>query len=145
MAMTRANLETLIVKRLGALMEAAGLAVTIAGSNADLSDPLAWACRNVGGSTANVSTVTDSELASIPIASYDDTIDLAEYRTLKNLIGNLDDVDITTGPRAEKLSQLADQARAMLASMEDDIHEIFRAPTVGYINLNFSEHGEAHL
>lgn len=145
MALTRADCESTLVKRLKVLMEAAELVVTITGSNADLNDPLAWALRRVGGSTASVATVTDAELAAVGASSYDDFMDLAEYRTLQNILGNLDLVDITAGPRAEKLSQIARQVREMLKARESFAAGFVAPPTAGYISLDFAEHGEAVL
>ena len=145
MALARANCEAVLVKRLKVLMEVAELEVTFAGSNDDLDDPLAWAVRRVGGSTADISTVTDAELAAVSTDDYDDFIDLAEYRTLRNILGNLDLVDISAGPRAEKLSQLADQVRVMLEAREAFVADFVAPLTAGYLSLDFAEHGEAAL
>ncbi len=114
MALTRANCEAILVARLSALLAAADLAVTVAGSNADLNDPLAWAVRRLGGSTADATTATIAELAAIDVTDQDDLFALAEYRALQNILGNLTFVDISAGPRSEKLSQLATQVREML-------------------------------
>lgn len=140
MAITRATGETVLVKRLGPLMAAAGMAVTIVGTNADLDDPLAWATRALGHSTASVATVTNAELASVATADYDDFLDLAEYRTLQNILGALDDVDLTVGPRSEKLSQLAEQAEKKLDRLEGRIGTLASPVEAGYITLEFAEH-----
>jgi len=141
-ALTRAILETIITKRVGALMEAAGMIVTTTGVNYDLHDPLAWANRMVGGTSTYASTVEDADLAKVAAADYDDFIDLAEYRTLKNILGNLDDVDITAGPRSEKLSQLADHVQKMVEARQPFVDGFSRSPTAGYISMAFAEHGE---
>ena len=59
MSLTRANLEVILVKRCGALMTFAGLAVTVVGANDDLSDPLAAAMRASGYELASPVTVAD--------------------------------------------------------------------------------------
>lgn len=140
MALTRANCEAVLVARLKLLLEAAGLAVTVAGTNADLNDPLAWAVRRVGGSTADASTTTDAELATIATVDFDDLFDLAEYRAWQNILGNLSFVDIIAGPRSEKLSQLARQVRAMLETREAFVASFIHSLTAGYISMNFAEH-----
>ena len=145
MTITRANCEVILVKRLKVLMEAAELAVTFAGLNDDLSDPLAWAMRMIGETTDDPTTTTDAELSGVAVASYDDLINLAEYRTLQNILGNLDLVDINAGPRAEKLSQLADQVRQMLKAWESLVVGFTTAVSTGYLSLDFAEHGEATL
>jgi len=123
-------------------MEAAGMIVTTTGVNYDLHDPLAWANRMVGGTSTYASTVEDADLAKVAAADYDDFIDLAEYRTLKNILGNLDDVDITAGPRSEKLSQLADHVREMIDSRQAFVDSFARPMAAGYISLDIAEHGE---
>ena len=141
-ALTRAILGTILKSRIGTLMEAVSFAVTTAGANADLDDPLAWATRRVGGTTASFSTTTDAEIAAVSSDEYEDLVDLAEYRTLQNILGNLDNVDITAGPRSEKLSQLADQVRGMIDSRQDFADSFVRPVTAGYISMGFAEHGE---
>jgi len=145
MALTRVISETVIVDRVGPLMSAAGMAVTVVGTNADLNDPLAWAARKVGATTANFNTVTDAELAAISDADGDDFLDLAEYRTLGSIMGNLDDVDITAGPRSESLSQLAEQARKRMEALEAHLSSIVSPFVAGYITLDFAEHSETRI
>lgn len=139
MALTRANAEDIVVDRLGALMDAAGLAVTVAGSNDDLNGPLSWAARQVGVTLASPVTVTDSDLSGISSDDYDDFFDLAEWRTLKNIQGALDLVDVTAGPRSEALSQLSTQVDRMLELRRDHIEEISasRAVAYRYVELDF--------
>lgn len=145
MSLTRADLEGLVVGRLGPLMEAASLGVSITGSNSSLSDPMARATRDVGGTTADYTTVTTAELAAIAASDYDDLFNLSEYRTLQTIIGNLDDVDITAGPRSEKLSQLTAQAERKLKRLETLLTSTLHPLTSGYITLDFAEHNETRL
>lgn len=148
MALTRAVAETVLVKRLGPMMAVGELAVTIVGTNADLDDPLAWATRGVGGSTAAHNTVTDAELALIAAADYDDLMLLAEWRTLLNIRGAMDFVDIMTGPRSEKLHQHVAQLQQMLDTLEPSVEAlgVLTQPlTAGYVSLDFVEHNEARL
>lgn len=145
MALTRVIAETILVKRLGPLMAVAEMAVTIIGTNADLDDPLAWATRGVGGATAAHNTVTDAELALIALADYDDLMLLAEYRTIQNIIGAIDMVDITAGPRSEKLHQFVEQCQGMLALLEDAVADLVTPLAAGYITLDIAEHAETYL
>ena len=130
------------------MMAVAEMAVTIVGTNADLNDPLAWATRNVGGSTAAHNTVTDAELAIIATADFDDLMVLAEWRTLLNIQGALNAVDVTTGPRSEKLSQFATKVQQLLDNLKPYIKSlgVLSTPmTAGYISLDIAEHSEARL
>lgn len=106
MALTRANVETILVKRLGPLMTAAGMATTVAGSNADLNDPIGYAIRQAGQTVDDLTAVDDTDVARIGSDDYDKLLDVAELRTLESIQTNLDDVDIETGPVSEKRDQL---------------------------------------
>ena len=145
MAFSRAIAETVIVDRLGPLMSVAELAVTIVGTNASLNDPLAWATREVGGATAAYNTVTDAELGALSDTVLDDLLTLSEYRTLQNILGALNAVDITAGPRSEKLHQFVEQCEGMLERLEDTVAELVTPMTAGYISLDLAEHNEERL
>lgn len=141
MAFTRVVAETILVNRLGPMMAVAEMAVTIIGTNADLDDPLAWAHRGVGGSTAAYNTVTDAELALV--SDLDDLLTLAEWRTLKNIQGALDAVDLTVGPRSEKLSQYAEKVQQLLDRLEPEVEALGVLATpleAGYITIDIAEH-----
>ena len=143
MALTRVVAETVLVKRLGPLMAVGGLAVTIVGTNADLDDPLAWATRGVDGTTAAYNTVTDAELALV--TDLEDLLTLAEWRTLKNIQGALNAVDLVVGPRDEKFHQFVKQVQQMLDNLEPTIEAmgvLTKALTAGKLTLNFATHGE---
>ena len=124
-------------------MAVAEMAVTILGTNADLDDPLAWATRGVGGSTAAYNTVTDAELALVAGADLDDLVALAEWRTLLNIQGALDAVDLKVGPRDEKLSQYADKVQQLLNRLEpiiEGLGMLTPALVAGYITIDIAEH-----
>ena len=63
MTITRANLESILVQRAGGFMSFVGFAVTIAGANANLNDPLAYALRQTGYSVTNITSVARSSEA----------------------------------------------------------------------------------
>ena len=139
MALTRADAEEVLVSRLSGLLAAAGMAVTYDGSNADLADPLAWALRRMGTDPASPVTVTDGDLSGLGAADYDDYLDLAEYRTLQTIQGHLAVVDITAGPRTEKLSQLAAQVKAMIEAKAASLAEYVTSVACGYIRLDLTD------
>lgn len=147
MAVTRANAEVVTVRRLSGLMAAAGLCVDDFGANDDLADPIAWAHRMLGGTTADVTAITNAELATMVVADYNDFFRLCEYRTLANIHGNLDDVDITTGPRSEKFSQLATQVQNRMEQLLPLVTAIYKSAQLemGYISLDIAEHSEDRL
>lgn len=121
MSLTRANCETILVKRLGALLSEASLAVTIVGSNADLNDPIGWAVRQCGGSVASVTSVADADVATVAASDMDKLLDLAELRTLETISGNLAGTDIKVGPRSENLDLLAQRVEQRLARKQTQL------------------------
>lgn len=145
MTVTRANLEAILVQRCGALMSFAGMAVTVAGSNASLNDPIGYALRQVGYTVASHSSVSDADCASITDDYLDQVLDLAELRTLESVLGNLDDVDITNGPESERFSQLAVSLEKRITRLQDKINYTYGSVVaeMGYLLHDFAEHNDS--
>ncbi len=146
MAVTRANVETVLVARLGPLMtKAAQDGTTVDGTNADLADPIAWALRVAGYTTADVTDPTTAEVAAAE-DDIDEVLALSELRTMENTLGNLDDVDTAVGPRDEKLSQLAAQLAQMIKFKRVVLELSYgygaSALTTGTLTYEFAEHDE---
>lgn len=126
MALTRAQCEVELLSRCGKLLSAASLdGVTANGSNPDLNSPLGYALRQCGGSVADPSQVADSDLSALAASAYDKFFDLAEYRTLENIAGNLDLVDISEGPHRESLGQLAERVEKRLTRMQEKLQKTY--------------------
>jgi hypothetical protein len=147
MAVTRANVEAILVRRLGALLTEAGLdGTTVSGSNLDLSDPIGWAVRKLGGSVANVVSVADADLAGIGADDYDQLFDLAEFRALESVSNHLVQVDLQVGPRSEKFSQLMAAVEGRLArkrkQLEVDYGFGLGTLEAGVVALDFMENLE---
>jgi len=142
MAITRAQVETMLVARLEAWLTEAAQPVTHSGSNAALNDPIGFAARRLGASVADVTNVADSDLSAIATDDYDALFDLAEWRALSNLARQLAKVDVTAGPLSQKYSQLRDAvtqaAEAKRTEIEADYG--FGAPqlTSGNIGLDIT-------
>ena len=145
MALTRANTELMIVARTGPMLTAAGMAVTVAGSNASLNDPIGRAIRQLGHTVASAVLVADADVAGVTTAETDEFLDLCELFTLQNILGNLDDVDIKVGPRSESLNQLATKIERKIERKQADMEKRYgyglSVPVFGYIELDFAERG----
>lgn len=125
MALTRAQCEVELLSRCGKLLTAASLdGVTANGSNPDLNSPLGYAIRMCGGTVADPSNVADSDLSTLS-SVFDKLSDLAEYRTLENISGNLDLVDISEGPHRESLGQLAERVEKRLARLQEKLQKTY--------------------
>lgn len=115
MALSRAQAESILIRRGGTLLTAASLdGTTVSGSNADLNDPLASALRQCGLTVANIASVADSDISALADTDIDKLLDLAELRVLESCLGNLDLVDVTAGPIKESLGQLGSRLEAAI-------------------------------
>ena len=66
MSLTRAYVEAILIKRCGHLLTVAGLdGTTVAGTNADLGDPIAFALRQLGVAVAVPAVPTTAEVATV--------------------------------------------------------------------------------
>jgi len=144
MALTRANAEFLLVAQTGPLLTAAGMATTVAGSNASLNDPIGRAVRNLGYTVGSAVLIGDTDVAQITDAQLDEFLDVATLHVLNAILTNLDDVDITAGPRTEKLSQLAVQVERRAIRLQTTIAQAYgyglAVPEARYITVNIAEH-----
>lgn len=143
---TRANIEALLVRRCGPLMTAAGMAVTVVGSNADLDDPMGWALRAMDVSVSNIVSISDSDISGVSDANMNKFLDYSEYRLLENVLGNLDDVDLSAGPYSESLGQLSATIEGRLERMSKKLQDLYglltSSVTFGKITLSFAEHDD---
>lgn len=110
---TRAQTETVLIRRVGRYLTLAGMnGTTNNGSNEDLADPIAWALRKLGVAVADPTNPSTGEVQSV--TRVDALFDLAELRTLENILGNLSLVTATVGPRTEHFNDLAKRLAEMI-------------------------------
>jgi hypothetical protein len=140
MALTVATVESILMTRLSPLLTAAGMDAT------DLDDAMGWAIRQASGTVTTWTTVVDADVATVPDDNMDYMLDLAEYRTLVDILGNLDDVNVTSGPYKEELSQLAAQVEKLIDRMLSRLGQLYGWPkkqaSIGTITLSFAEHDD---
>ncbi len=141
MALTRANAEFLTVASVGPAMVAAGMdGTTVDGTNTDLNGPIARALHDLGYSVASFVLVTSAEVGAVTAAETGEFLDRVTLHTLEAVLGNLDDVDITVGPRSEKLSQLAGQIERRVKRLRDTLGVEMVTPEARYITVDIAEH-----
>lgn len=148
MALTRTDVETILISRCGLWMTAADLdGVTRNGTNADLNDPIATGLRRAGYSVASAAFVTDSDVGAIADDDLDKVLDLAELRLLENVESNYDDVDIAAAERSESLGQIARQIAGRISRLEAKIQRVYGVGqgslSAGVIGLDFMQHNDA--
>jgi hypothetical protein len=117
---TRAQVEALLIRRTGKLLLKVGLdGTTVNGSNGDLNDPIGWGLRKLGVTPANPVAVADGDVAQV--TRLDALLDLAELRTLENILGNLDLVTAEVGPRKEEFNDLARRLAQMIPRKREQV------------------------
>lgn len=122
MPLTRANVEALLIARVGAWLTSVGLdGVTVSGANLSLNDPIGWAIRQAGGAVAAPALVTDADVATVASSDIDKLLDLAEYRALLSVLSNNTATDIKAGPVEIKDSQFGTALLARIAALRAQI------------------------
>ena len=124
--MTRTQAENVLIARCGKLLAACGIdGTTVNGTNASLTDPLAWALRQSGYSPAAFGAVTNTDLAGVQDSDIDKLIDLAEMKALENALGNFDATDISVGPRSESYDQIRAGIEKILTRKQASIMRLY--------------------
>ena len=145
MSITRAQVETRLLARAKKRMAFVGMDSTTAnGTNADLNDPLATALDWMGLPPVDGSLVTDADLTSVE--DVNKLLDLAEYRLLQNIVGNVAVVDTQVGQRRQSLGQVATALEAALTRKERDVQRVYGlfvgSLTGGSLSLDFMQEGD---
>jgi len=88
----------------------------------------------------------DADLAGLSSDDTDKLLDVAEVRTLESILGNLNLVDITVGPRKESLSDLGSRIEKKLARLQEHVTNKYGigagSISGGVITLDFMETGD---
>lgn len=123
MAYTRAQVETLLLRRFGSFLTKVGMDGTTAnGTNTDLEDPILSGLHACGIYPADPTNLTDSDLTDVGNTNVNKFLDLAELRGLENIAGNNTLVDVKAGPLAESLGQLATTLEKRIARLQEKIN-----------------------
>lgn len=149
MTLTRKQVEASLVSRLGSILSAAGLSTEAVGENSDLNDAIASALLDLSITPSRIDHVVDADVASVSTGDYAAFLDLAEYRMCGSILGNLSLVDITIGPRRERLGQLAAQVERKMERLKVYIEQTYGVigSTLDFGNLdaNFSQQGDDEI
>ncbi len=112
----RAQLESILVRRAGRWLTAAGLdGTTVSGSNDALADPIARAIRVASGTVTDDSNPVDADVATVADADVPLLCDAGELFVLEAALQNFTKVDVSSpagGAQPDDLGQRMDRARA---------------------------------
>lgn len=145
---TRAAFEAILVARCGRAMVAAHLdGTTTDGTNAALADPLAYGIRRAGGSVASFGAPGDADVQTVATGDLDMLADVAEYRLLNTILGNvLDQVTLSAGNLRRALSDQAKSLQARVDRKAADVkaqYGLGAATLAGGVNtLDFVQRGD---
>lgn len=145
MTLTRANIESMLIRRLGKSYDFIGLdGHTVDGSNEDMNDPIGYALRQLGYSVSDPTSISDADVAQLAVEHYDAALDLAELRGLQTWLGNNTLVSFRLGPRSEELSDLITvtekRAVRLQAALEKTPYGSGVSWSLGTLTLDFAQH-----
>lgn len=112
---TRAQLESILIRRAGRWLTAAGLDGTTIDGNDALADPIARAIRVASGTVTDDSDPADADVATVADANVPLLCDAAELFTLDAALQNFTKVDVSSPAGAAQLDDLGqrmERARA---------------------------------
>lgn len=107
MSLTRANVEALLISRVGLLFVEIGKdGSTVDGSNADLNDSIGYAVRQCGQIVDSATAVDNDDVARV--SDIDKLLDIAELKALETAYtAALTLVSISLGEREQRFSDIA--------------------------------------
>lgn len=147
MAVTRAQLESALIARAGALWAAIGNPVTVAGDNASLDDLLATAAYEAGLTPADPATLTNTDLADAGMAARANLLARATLAMLETIRDNWVHVDSTINMKSLNKGQILKQLDIRIENLRADIRSKYTPVTpsaglsplaAGTIDLNFA-------
>ena len=80
-----------------------------------MSDPIASALLQLGVTPTDISNVADADLSSVAVADYAKLLDLAELRTLENILSNYSKVDVKAGAVEAQLDDFGQRLERTIA------------------------------
>lgn len=135
MAITRAQVETILIARVGGWLTLSSLdGTTSDGTNAALNDPIGFAIRLLGGTTDNPALVDDADLATVDDADLDKLLDIAEYRVLYSAQGALF-IDAKAGPVEAKRSAHGARLAALVSAKGQQLAVLYGIGAIGALGV----------
>jgi hypothetical protein len=146
MSLTRSQLETVLVRRLGTWLSYVSLTTTVTGNNTDLADPIAQALLSAGYTVATITTPANSDLSAVTVTDYPKLLDLAELRTLETILQAFTDFDtkgLNYEDRDDQLGQRIEKAIARKRALIQQKYGLESVvPQAGTIDLNFQQQND---
>jgi len=146
---SRSDIETVLLSRRKAIMEFVGMDVATVGTNTDLNDAIGFSVRNCGGKVESIIAVTDADLGTVPDDEIDKLLDVAEYRLIFNILGNMDEVSVSVAGQSESYSEIRATLESQIGLLSTKLEKMYGFGSaganaqVGTLEYDFAEHNEA--
>jgi hypothetical protein len=119
MALTRAQVESVLVSRCKKRMEFVEFSIITNGGNADLNDPISTALQLMGITPVNIALIVDGDLTTV--TDITKLCDLAEVRLLENILGNSDKVTLQAASGTEHFSNFNEALEKIIARKQKEL------------------------
>jgi hypothetical protein len=121
-ALTRAALESILIRRCGRRMAFANLdGITANGTNLDLNDPIREGLLSLDISAVNPVQVADSDFVNVQGPQVSQILDVAELRVLESILGNWDEFDQAHGIDRQDLGKMGEAIRARINDLQKKV------------------------
>ena len=139
MSLTRAMLETTLLRRCSSIMARVGLdSITSNGTNADLDDPIRIAMRDLGFNIIDPLVVADADLVPVTGVYIDRLLDASEMRILETCLNNLTDVNMGLGEERQDLGQLGIRLQQRINQLIDKMRRPVGVDVTGGVVKRFA-------
>lgn len=146
MIITRAQVETLLLRRCGRRMAFVEFSQTVNGDNADLADPIATALIAMGVMPTDITAPADADFATLTDSQTPELLDRSELRLLQNILGNMDAVNISVDGRSEAYGQMTTSLEQVITRLQAKVNADYAGAgntlSTGLIIQNFATKGD---
>jgi hypothetical protein len=142
MPLTRAQLESVLISRAGKQLALVGLdGTTIDGTNPALNDPIGEGLRSLSIHPADITAVSDGDLATVADMDIPQLLDVAELRCLESILNNLDSTDEKVMQGEQDWAKFAARLEGTIKRRRDMLTKRYGVDvgtvTVGMLNFDF--------
>ena len=143
-AITRIQVETILVRRTKELLEHVGLsAAHDLGTNDDLNEPMRVALADLEIAATDVLAVSDTDLAGVADSDHNALFDLCELGMLMIIANKMTEVNERRGPISDSFSDLPERVAERIKVLAETISNKYgiggdSSLNIGVIDLSIS-------
>jgi hypothetical protein len=118
MPLTRANLESFLVSRMGGKLAFVGRSQVTDGTNPDLNDAIVDAVILLGGSVTDYVNIIDLDVQTVPPKKISPLRGLTELFALRAIWGWFTDINESAGGRTQSWASMSQEITTRIAALE---------------------------